>query len=130
MSRVSGDNVVAKFGAVPVTGIKEVSYSESTSTVVSSVAGRKTDHHGSGKTTMTGSIKVERYPGDAGQAMLVSGAVLSLTLFPDGDDSGSEQIAVDVVLTGKDYGNLGSTEFQTHDIPFSNAGDIARTVVA
>ncbi|SOH93373.1 hypothetical protein SAMN06273572_10249 [Monaibacterium marinum] len=129
MPRVTGDDVIVKIGDVTVTGIKEVSWSETTGTVTSSIAGRKTDHHGSGKTTMTGSIKVERYPGDAGQAGLISGAVVALKLFPDGDGSGAEQIDVDVVLTGKDYGNLGSTEFQTHDVPFANAGDIVRTAV-
>lgn len=130
MPRISGDDVIVKLGDVTVTGVKEVSYSETAGTVVSSIAGRSTDHHGAGKTTMTGSIKVERYPGDAGQAALIAGAIVSLTLFPDGDGSGAEKIDVDVVLTGKDYGNLGSTEFQTHDIPFSNAGDIVRSAVS
>jgi hypothetical protein len=128
MARITGEDGVVKIGTVTVAAVKSFSYEVTAGTAVSSIQGRRWDHHVATKFRATGTFQVEYDPTETSHSSLVIGAEVTLLLYPDGDATGKPLITIPSVLNSMSS-SVDPNEIVMKEFSFSNNGNFVEGTV-
>lgn len=128
MPRYKGHEGAIEVGASPVGEVESFDITTTVAEQDANVMGSDwTDVEG-GQLSASGSINVLRDRSDAGQAALVVGATVTLTLFPEGDTTALTSLSGDFLVTERgittSVGDLVKTSYSVR-----NKGAVTETAV-
>jgi len=101
MSTYTGKDAIVEAGSTPTTvgKVKSLSYNGSVEVLTDKYLGEAGEDNAVGSQSWEGSITYHHDPDDNGQAELVLGALVDVTVYPQGMGTGNEQVDFTCIIT-------------------------------
>jgi len=129
MARYKGKDGAIQVGAASVGEVESFDVELTVNEIDANVMGNDFTDVCPGQKSVSGSLSVLTDPADPGQAPLIEGDTVALTLFPTGNTTGLLELSGDAMITSVGYstsvGDLVKTSYN-----FRNQGDWQRGTVA
>jgi len=103
MARYKGHEGAGKVGSDSIGEVEGFDLEHSVMELDANVQGSSWTDVEAGQASMSGTINVLRDPADAGQAALVVGTSVTLSLYPEGETTSLTEITGDFLVTGRSY---------------------------
>ena len=129
MSTYDGKNTRIEVGSNAVGKVKSVTYTETVSVMSDEYLGVDGEEHTIGSTTYTASVTLHHDPSDAGQSAMTLGESISVTIYPEGNTTGKEQITFSAIPT-EDPRTFEKGSKVEKTIPLKIAGTPTKTTVS